>query len=171
MEQPRILTLQIDPAAQELLNGWRKEYFPADRNVLDAHITMFHALPGDQDARWRDDLAAIAEETAAFDLHFTKAYSLGRGVAIQVQAPELIALRRRLRDEWLRDLSAQDRPSGYNPHVTVQNKVDADLANKTLAKVQTALPADFRARAIGLDYWEYEGGPWKKLLSIPFTGE
>ena len=43
-----ILTLIIDGEAQNFFNILRQRYFPAERNYLDAHLTLFHNLPGNE---------------------------------------------------------------------------------------------------------------------------
>jgi hypothetical protein len=46
---PLILTLEMDTHSFEILDALRKKHFPPERNVLDAHITLFHKLPGEQE--------------------------------------------------------------------------------------------------------------------------
>lgn len=47
--QPLIVTLALDEQAQARFDALRSRHFPPDRNVLDAHVTLFHALPGEQE--------------------------------------------------------------------------------------------------------------------------
>jgi hypothetical protein len=44
---PLLLILILDDAAQERFDALWRVHFPADRNFLSAHVTAFHALPGD----------------------------------------------------------------------------------------------------------------------------
>jgi hypothetical protein len=55
--EPLIVTLLLDPEAQERSDRLRSAHFPAERNHVAAHVTLFHALPDEQGARglrlWR----------------------------------------------------------------------------------------------------------------------
>jgi hypothetical protein len=46
--QPLILTLALDGEAFAFFDGLRRAHFPPERNVVPAHVTLFHALPGEQ---------------------------------------------------------------------------------------------------------------------------
>jgi 2'-5' RNA ligase len=163
---PLIVTLLLDEAAQQRFDRLRAAHFPAARNHLRAHVTLFHALPGEQLAAVRDQLAAAAAR-APFDVAVTGVRSLGRGVALDLAAPELTTLRRSLAgafDPWL---TRQDR-QWSRPHVTVQNKVEPDVARALLAELSAAfVPETVTAR--GLALWHYRGGPWDPEAEFPFT--
>jgi len=45
-----ILTLALDGEAFALFDRLRREHFPPERNVVPAHVTLFHALPGEERA-------------------------------------------------------------------------------------------------------------------------
>ena len=65
-------------------------------------------------------------------------------------------------------LSAQDA-AGWQPHVTIQNKVEPAVARK----LYIALSQDFQPRPIaiaGLGLHEYLGGPWAPLGRWTFRG-
>src|SRR6476469_7699644 len=47
--RPLIVTLLLDDAAQQRFDALRTAHFPAERNHLAAHVTLFHALPGEQE--------------------------------------------------------------------------------------------------------------------------
>jgi len=161
-----ILTLALDAAAFATLDGLRRTHFPPERNFIPAHITLFHALPGAEEPAIRRELLAACAETEPFALALTAPRFTGRGVALLVEAPELLALRRRLAAAWAPWLGAQDR-QGYRPHVTVQNKVAADVGRA----LYTDLSATWRplaARGEGLLLWRYLGGPWEPLGQFPF---
>ena len=42
---PLIVSALLDPDSFAWLDGLRRAHFPAERNLLDAHLTLFHALP------------------------------------------------------------------------------------------------------------------------------
>ena len=43
---PLILTLMLDAGTQAWLEALRRAHFPPGRNLVPAHVTLFHALPG-----------------------------------------------------------------------------------------------------------------------------
>lgn len=77
-----------------------------------------------------------------------------------------MALHRRLQLRWWQDLTTQDR-QGLRPHITVQNKASAEVAARTLAKLEAGFEP-FNVTATGLRVWRYEGGPWTELARFPF---
>lgn len=165
--EPLVVTLLLEPAAQERFDGLRAAHFPADRNHLAAHVTLFHALPGEQDRVVATDLADAARRPA-FDVAVTGLRLLGRGVAYTLDAPELTALRAGLAAAWEPWLTPQDR-QWHAPHVTVQNKVEPAVARA----LRDRLAAEFvphRVGARGLGLWRYLGGPWAPVAEFPFAG-
>jgi hypothetical protein len=111
---PLILTLELDPVLFAVLNDLRRAHFPSERNLIPAHVTLFHALPGAAIMHIRSDLTALAACTAPFPITLPSVRFLGRGVALEVVSPELSALRRDLAHRWKDWLSAQDS-QGYCP--------------------------------------------------------
>ena len=165
--QPLVLTLALDAAAQARFDVLRRAHFPPERNHLAAHVTLFHALPGEQEDAVREDLARAAAR-APFPVRVPRVRSLGRGVAYDLDAPELTALRRRLADAWQPWLKPQDR-GWRRAHITVQNKVAPEQARALLAELEAGfVPYDVEAR--GLALWRYLGGPWEPLASEDFAG-
>ncbi|MFQ1000433.1 2'-5' RNA ligase family protein [Modestobacter sp. SSW1-42] len=154
---PLIVTLLLDDGAQGRFDRLRAAHFPAERNHLQAHVTLFHALPGEHLPDVSRELAEVADR-APFDVAVTRVRFLGRGVAIDLDAPELTALRRDLAaafDPWL---TRQDR-QWSRPHVTVQNKVEPDVARALYEELSASfVPETVTARGLGL--WTYLGGPW-----------
>jgi hypothetical protein len=51
---PLIVTLLLDDAAQARFDRLRAAHFPSARNHLAAHVTLFHALPGELLTEVRD---------------------------------------------------------------------------------------------------------------------
>jgi hypothetical protein len=133
-------------------------HFPADRNRLPAHITLFHHLPPSALAEVKARLKRLCA-VAPPDALLAEVMLLGHGVAFRVESPGLLALRDELADVFAGLLIPQDQ-ARPRLHVTVQNKVAPDVA-KALA---AALKADFRPRPFviaGLAAWHYRGGPWE----------
>lgn len=156
---PLILTAVFDEPVQARLEALRRAHFPPERNMIPAHCTLFHALPGSEVAAIAARLsgAAPADDAAVIGPpRFT-----GRGVALAVTAPGLAALRAALAREWQDWLSPQDR-QGWRPHVTVQNKVEPEVARALHARL-LAEWAPVSARVAGLRLWWYRGGPWEAV--------
>ncbi len=166
--RPLILTLGLHPRDQAYFEGERRRYFPMRLNRIPAHLSLFHALPGEQLAAVRELLEQTASAFAPFPLEVHDLMRMGRGVAYSVRAPELDRIHASLRAAWLADLSRQDLQP-FRPHVVVQNKVDPEEA-RTL---YTRLSQGFRpwtVQAANLLLWHYEGGPWAAAGEFPFCG-
>ena len=159
-----VATAKLDDASSQLLDRLRKAYFPPHRNVVDAHVTLFHMLSADALGVLE---AAVAEAALrAFEATLVGPFSLGRGVAIRVESPRLVELRAHLMRRLIAGLSPQDR-QGYRPHATIQNKVTAREAAECLDEVRRAwIPSV--ARVEGIDLWEYRGGPWAHHARLAF---
>jgi 2'-5' RNA ligase len=168
MDAPLILTLQLDDAALATLDALRRAHFPPARNFIPAHITLFHALPASEEPAIRRALATAASETPRLAIRLPAPRFMGRGVLLTVEAPALVALRRRLAAAWEAWLNAQDR-QGYRPHVTIQNKVAPDVARQLFADLSASW-APLEARGEGLLLWRYLGGPWEQIGDFPFQG-
>jgi 2'-5' RNA ligase len=164
--QPLILTLQLDPASFATLDALRRAHFPRSRNLVPAHVTLFHALPGAEEAPIAAALAGLAEATAPLDLVVARPRFLGRGVAFDVESPALLALRGELARGWAGWLSNQDRQR-YKPHVTIQNKVAPEAARALFAELEASW-RPLAGRGAGLLLWRYRGGPWEAAGRFPF---
>lgn len=163
---PLILTLKLDASAFARLDALRQAHFPPERNFLSAHITLFHALPGDQEEAIRQTLQRICTATPLIPLAFPTVRSLGRGVAVVVESPPLLDLRRRLATTWHDWLGAQDRQR-YQPHVTIQNKVTGVVARQLYEQLAASWQP-FSGQGEGLSLWRYQGGPWESVAEFPF---
>lgn len=164
---PLILTLQFDERSFTFFDEQRRRYFPPERNFIPAHLTLFHALPGEQVGTIQQDIKVRASDQKPFSLDVAGVRSLGRGVAYVLASPELAELRRHLAKTWNDWLKPQDRQN-HNPHVTVQNKVDPTQARALLEELSDGF-MPFQVEAIGMDLWWYRGGPWEKVRSFPFA--
>jgi hypothetical protein len=165
---PLIVTAALDPVAARVFDDLRKRHFPADRNVVPAHLTLFHQLPGTHQAAWMADIEA--ERPAAGPIPFATGALrfLGRGVAIDIACPPLEALRKGLAARWSDVLTPQDRQT-FRPHVTIQNKVAAATARALFESLATNF-MPVRGAVIGLDLWWYRGGPWEHAGATRWSG-
>jgi 2'-5' RNA ligase len=164
---PLILTLQLDERSFSFFDEQRRRYFPKERNFIPAHLTLFHALPGEHLVKVQQDIEALASQHQPFTLDVTGLRSLGRGVAYTLASPDLAEMRRRLATTWSGWLKPQDRQN-HNPHVTVQNKVDPTQARALLEDLSESF-MPFKVEAIGMNLWWYRGGPWEKVRSFAFS--
>lgn len=165
---PLIVTLSLDDGAQAHFDALRRAHFPADRLVVGAHVTLFHAIPPDEEGALSAMLAATARHTPPLDVRVSGVRFLGRGVAFTLDCPPLLPLRAILRQALHERLTPQDRHA-WSPHVTVQNKV----APETARALAASLAAGFSPMTItgtGLALWRYRGGPWEQTRSFAFTG-
>jgi len=162
---PLIVTLLLDPAAQAAFDALRRRHFPPERNHLASHVTLFHALPGEQATQVEADLAQAATRDP-FPVTVSGVRPLGRGVAYALDSAELSALHRDLAAAWASWLTAQDRQP-LRPHVTVQNKVDPDTARALHASLAATF-SPYAVQAAGLGLWRYLGGPWEAVSTWPF---
>ncbi len=163
---PFVLTLELDGYSFAQLDALRRRYFPPERNLVPAHVTMFHQLPGDRGRDIKAMLKAAADKNTRIDIEVAEVKNMERGVAVFLRSARLNALRDSLAAEWAPWLADQDR-SGFRPHVTVQNKVDAAEARRT----QRLVAAELRLRTltgIGLHLWRYAGGPWEHVQLFRF---
>lgn len=149
------------------LDAQRKTHFPPDRNVLAAHLTLFHHLPPTIEDELKHRLKSACMD-APPRATLTGLISLGRGVAYRVASPELEDIRAEIAEAFAPLLLPQDK-AGWRPHVTIQNKVEPVAAKALLA----ALSATFRPQPLaiaGLAAWWYRGGPWEPLAAYRFGG-
>lgn len=89
------------------MSALRRQWFPAHRLKVDAHMTLFHALPGRLLETVKQDLAETAARTERFALEVDlreDVFRMGRkGVAVQVRGPcegVVGKMRRGLIDRW-----------------------------------------------------------------------
>jgi len=166
--KPLILTARIDKMDLAPFNSLRQQHFPPDRNVLAAHVTIFHRLPGEHLAQIQRFLDDIAVTQAPFFMDVTGVVHFGAGVAFAINSAELDNVHARLRAQFMPWLGGQDLRN-WQPHITVQNKVRqqrADALHRRLS--QEFVPT--KIKVTGVDLWRYISGPWKHEQSTMFLG-
>ena len=166
---PLILSAVLDAPVQERLDALRRAHFPPERNHLDAHVTLFHHLPGTEERAVSEAVADAAHRPAP-PVDVTGVRSLGRGVAVALSSPELARIRADLARTWAPWLTPQDRAKRGDLHVTVQNKVPPQEAHALLATLSAGFAPE-RTRAVALALWRYRGGPWEPVTRFAFAGE
>lgn len=168
MSTSLLLTLKLDPATFKQTNTLRQQYFPPERNVVPAHIMLFHQLPGDQQSTISHRLQTLCAQTHSFPLSFPSLQSLGSGVALTVSSPPLLQLHQSLATAWDDWLIPQDRQP-FRPHLTIQNKVSPQSARQLLVSLQSQWQT-INGSALGLCLWRYLNGPWESAHEFQFTG-
>lgn len=172
MPQPFILTAVLPPDLAGFAEGLRRAHYPAEKNHLHAHVTLFHAFAPSLLDELRDYLPRIAGEFAAPHGVVKGVMDLGKGTAIALEAPQLLTLRAMIAEHFHGSLTAQDLYEP-RPHITIQNKVTKEEARALqtrlapmlapwLAKGSFAFPA--------LELHLYRGGPWDRVKTCAFRG-
>jgi hypothetical protein len=160
-----IVTAELAAPDLAWLDCLRQHHYPAERNRLPAHLTIFHALPPSLEGEARHRLA-LAAKAPAPRATVAGLMDLGGGVAFRIISEDLDGIRDDLSDAFHGMLGAQDS-GGWRPHVTIQNKV----SNREARQLLEALDAGFTQRPLGvrgLGLHRYLGGPWEKLQTWSF---
>jgi len=162
-----IVTAEFGASDLACLDRLRRAHYPAERNQLPAHLTMFRALPPSAEGEVRRVLSRLAAERPP-RASIEGLIDLGGGAALRIVSPDLDRIRRELAADLHGLLSAQD-VGGWRPHVTIQNKVAPREARALIA----SLESEFRPRPLaisGLGLHNYLGGPWEDLAGYSFRG-
>lgn len=165
---PIILTATMAPADAAWATALRDRHYPAERNQLKAHITLFHHLPGTQWLLVRDSVKRVCAAYPPPVARVDRLINLGGGVALHVDSAEMLAVRAELADSFFGLLIPQDN-APPRLHITIQNKVKPAEARTLLAN----MAASFSPRPlgiIGIDAHYYRGGPWEPIQAWKFRG-
>jgi hypothetical protein len=162
-----IVTAEIAQRDFAWIEQLRRAHYPPERNQVQAHLTMFHALPPSAEAEVRTRLSSAAKARAP-RASIEGWMDLGGGVAFRVVSPDLDQIRAELSSDLHGLLSAQDS-GGWRPHVTIQNKVAPKIARALIASLQQGFsPRSLAISALGLH--RYLAGPWERIAVYPFRG-
>ena len=164
---PLLVTAELPPDVLGWADGLRRAHYPAERNRLRAHVTLFHALPPSAKSELVDvlaDLARAAPPRARID----GLMKLDNGTALSVDSPEMTDLHAVIAGRMHGLLTDQDsRP--LRLHITIQNKVAPAAARALQAELGPSLTARaFRFRGFGLYAWE--AGLWRPIRLLSFRG-
>lgn len=161
------MTLRLDGAASLRFERLRRAHFPPARNLIPAHVTLFHHLPGVELQSIGRTLQAIGDRMSACVVTVAGLRRLGSGVAYALSSEPVSQLHRDLVGQWETWLTRQDRQP-FAPHVTIQNKVDPRDA-RLLHAVLGEHFAPYEVTATGLCLWRYLGGPWEAVETVAFS--
>ena len=150
-------------------NGWlqemRRSHYPAERNQVPAHLTLFRQLPPSLESELATRLARFAASPPPF-ASIAGVMDLGEGTALRVESDALMRIREELAEIFHGLLTPQDM-AAWRPHVTIQNKVvrrEARALQKQLRATLQPRPLAIRAFAA----WRYRDGPWEPIRTWPF---
>lgn len=166
---PLIVTAQLPPDLHRWATRLRAAHYPPERNVLDAHVTLFHALPPGSEAELRDRLAALAARYAPVRARLEGVMPLEAGTALRLSSAGMLALREDLAGQLHGLLMPQDWHAPQL-HVTIQNKVLPQAARE----LQRRLSAEIEPRGFsfpGLALHRYRDGPWDLVKRWSFRGK
>ena len=159
-----IVTARFDGPAQHHFQAMRDRYFPPERNMVPAHCTLFHKLPG---ARLDDLIDALEAARPGRPplVSVTGILPFRTGGAYRIECESLRDIRAHVADVFADDLTRQDSQP-WRPHVTFQNKADPDTAARTLRQVERNFEP-FTTTLEGIDIWYWRGGPWEHAATVP----
>lgn len=163
---PFIVTAELPADLFHWADALRRAHFPPERNHLAAHVTLFHAFAPSLRDELKPLLARLAGQFAPVAGNVAGLMDLGRGTAIALDSPGMLALRAAVADHFHGALTAQD---DHPPrlHVTVQNKVtpvEAKVLQRSLASLVPERPFAFA----GLGLHRYLD--WETVGTWPFRG-
>ena len=167
MAGPLIVTADFATDDFAWLEGLRRTHYPAERNVVPVHLTMFQGLPPSAAEEVKQELARHAGGPPPRAM-IAGLMNLSGGVAFRVVSDDLEAIREAIADHFHGLLCAPDA-AGWRPHVTIQNKV----APRQAKQLHEELERGFRQRPLGiagLSVHRYRRGPWESLASYKFRG-
>lgn len=166
---PFIVTAELPPDVLAWADALRRAHYPPERNKIEAHVTLFHAFAPSLREELRSLLARMAAEYAPPGARLDGLMSLGRGTALAIESPAMLAIRERIAEHFHGALTAQD----FHPprlHVTIQNKVTPQAAKELQRELSGRLePREFAFTGLGLHL--YRGTHWETLGRWPFRGK
>ena len=162
---PLVVTALFGAGEDGWLQQLRRTHYPAERNRVPAHLTLFHQLPPSLETELSQRLAA-ATAAPPPKAAIAGVIDLGEGTAFRVDSEELEDLRNELAFAFRGLLTLQDQ-APWRPHITIQNKV----SSKEARALQRQLKASFEPRPLAiraLASWRYIDGPWQPLKTHSF---
>ena len=89
---------------------------------------------------------------------------MAHGVGLHVDVPPAREVYKQLKEKWEGWLSRQDK--SFEPHYTVQNKVERVVAMRTLNEIERL--GEMKGVVHGLTLWRYARGYWKHEREFMF---
>ncbi|NBW74818.1 MAG: 2'-5' RNA ligase family protein [Sphingomonadaceae bacterium] len=167
--EPFIVTAELPPDLLAWADALRRDHYPPERNHLAAHVTLFHSLAPSLRGELPAVLARMAGEYAAPAAELTGLMNLGKGTALALSSPAMLAIRAEIANLFHGMLTAQDQ---HNPrlHITIQNKVMPNAARALQAELQPVIVAR-KFAFTGLGLHRYCNPHWEAVGVWPFRGK
>ena len=165
MTGPIIVTALFAPGDDGWIQQLRRDHYPAERNQVPAHLTLFHHLTPSAAPELSSRLAS-ATAAPPPRAEIVGIMDLGQGTALRVESDDLEVIREIIADGLHGLLTPQDM-APWQPHITIQNKVQPREARR----LQTQMKESFEPRPLAiraLASWRYLGGPWEPIKTHPF---
>lgn len=164
---PLIVTAVLGAADFLWADALRRSHYPPERNALPAHLSLFRHLPPGLEGELKRQLGVAARGPRP-QARVEGVMPLAQGVAISVRSPDLMAIWEQMAERFTGLLMPLDQGEPRF-HITVQNKVSAQMARETRRALQDVVEP--RSLVIqGLACWRYLGGPWAPVASYGFRG-
>jgi hypothetical protein len=166
---PFIVTAELPPEIFGWADGLRRAHYPAHRNKLEAHVTLFHSFAPSLREELRGVLSRTAGEYAPPPALLDGIMKLGGGTALAIESPGMLAIREQIAEHFHGALTAQD---AHPPrlHITIQNKVSRQEASGLQKDLALLLqPREFTFRGLGLHL--YRETHWEALGRWSFRGK
>ncbi len=109
--QPFIVTAELPGDILAWADGLRAKHFPPERNHLAAHVTLFHAFAPSLREELRAMLGVVAAEFAPPQARLDGVMNLGKGTALAIRSPAMLAIREHIAERFHGALTAQDAPA------------------------------------------------------------
>jgi 2'-5' RNA ligase len=165
---PLLVTADLPGDVFAWADGLRRAHFPPERNRLEAHVTLFHALPPSVDSELRQLLGELAAASAPPEARISGLMNLGGGTALAVDSAAMLELHALIQQRMHGLMMPQDaRP--VRLHITIQNKVLPQAAAALQKQLGPGLE-NRRFRFRGFALFAYEDGLWAPLRTYPFRG-
>ncbi len=166
---PFIVTAELPGDVFAWANALRRAHYPAERNKLEAHVTLFHSFAPSLREELKGYLPRIAAEHPPPPARIVGVMNLGRGNAFDIRSDKMLAIREDIAEHFHGALTAQDR---HRPrlHITVQNKASHAAARELREELRHTLDErDFAFAGLGLHL--YRDGLWERLGRWSFRGK
>ncbi|MEW4467094.1 2'-5' RNA ligase family protein [Parasphingorhabdus sp. JC815] len=168
LNKPIIMTATMAKQDFSWADSLRRQYYPPERNLISAHITLFHHLPPQALEEVKRSVIDMARHSKPPETMLQRLIHLGGGVGYQLHSPDLLAMRMELADRFHGLLSVQDQQVP-RLHITIQNKVSAKEAKQLLNHLSLEFePRPLQIKGLALHY--YMDGPWHEIGEWPFRG-
>lgn len=169
MPLPFIVTAELPPDLHSWADALRQRHFPPERNWLKAHVTLFHAFAPSLRDELMLMLPGLAAQFAPPAAQLHGLMNLGRGTALAISSPAMLAIRQQIADRFHGALTAQD---SHRPrlHITIQNKVDPAQAKALQSELGLRLKSrSFQFSGFGLH--RYCNPHWEAVQTWSFRGK